>query len=220
MRPLLIIGSSGQAGVVLDALRFQKEFAVVGLLDSFMTKGSFRHGHVILGSVDEAAQIAVSHSCKSFCVAVGHNWHRATISARIARDIAEAEFPVVIHPHVSVSESCSIGAGTVIMAGAVIGINCSIGSGCIINTSCSVNHDCNLGEYSSIGPGTHLGGSVSIGARTAIGIGSTIRHKIAIGEDALIGAGAVVVTDVPDRVVAYGVPARVIRGRLPNEEYL
>jgi acetyltransferase-like isoleucine patch superfamily enzyme len=34
---------------------------------------------------------------------------------------------------------------------------------------------------------------------------------VRVGRYSLIGAGAVVVRDIPDRVVAYGVPARVIR---------
>ena len=42
-------------------------------------------------------------------------------------------------------------------------------------------------------------------------IGSSVRNKISIGDWTTIGAGAVVVNDVTDHVIAVGVPARVVR---------
>ena len=45
-------------------------------------------------------------------------------------------------------------------------------------------------------------------------------HGIAIGENTVIGAGAVVVADIPADVVAYGNPCRVIRPRRLGEPYL
>ena len=45
-----------------------------------------------------------------------------------------------------------------------------------------------------------------------IGMGSTIMTGVkSLGEDCLIGAGAVVIKDVPDRAVMAGVPAKVLR---------
>ena len=45
-------------------------------------------------------------------------------------------------------------------------------------------------------------------------------HEVTIGADTVVGAGAVVLGDLPDRVVAFGVPARVVRDREPGEPYL
>jgi len=45
-----------------------------------------------------------------------------------------------------------------------------------------------------------------------IGAGATILQGVTVGECAVVGAGAVVVGDIPAHVVAVGVPARVIRG--------
>ena len=46
---------------------------------------------------------------------------------------------------------------------------------------------------------------------TFSGLGSTVRNNINIGEWSLVGAGSVVVKDIPDKVVAFGNPARVVR---------
>jgi acetyltransferase-like isoleucine patch superfamily enzyme len=56
-----------------------------------------------------------------------------------------------------------------------------------------------------------LAARVRVGELAWIGVGATVSDGRAIGKRALIGAGAVVVRDIPDDVVAYGVPARVIR---------
>ena len=84
----------------------------------------------------------------------------------------------------------------------------------------SIDHDGVLGDHASLGPGATTGGTVRIGATTAVGLGANVIHGITIGDDTVVGAGALVLADLPDRVVAYGVPARVARSRQPGEPYL
>lgn len=220
MKPLLVVGSSGHAGVVIEALSLQGEFEIIGLLDSFLPKGTKRHGYCVIGKPEDFSSVAALRAGLSFFIAVGDNWWRNQMSARIAGEIDGAVFASITHPRASVAKSAHIGAGTVIMAGAVVAPNCRIGAGCIINTSCSVDHDCQLSEFSSVAPGAHVGGTVSIGSRSSIGIGAAVREEVVIGADTVVGAGAVVLRDLPDRVVAYGVPARVRRYRSPDEKYL
>jgi acetyltransferase-like isoleucine patch superfamily enzyme len=64
------------------------------------------------------------------------------------------------------------------------------------------------------------GGGVRIGDRSAIGLGANLVHGVAIGSDTVVGAGALVLDGIPERVVAYGVPARAARSRDPGEPYL
>jgi UDP-2-acetamido-3-amino-2,3-dideoxy-glucuronate N-acetyltransferase len=49
----------------------------------------------------------------------------------------------------------------------------------------------------------------------SIGAGAVILPGVEIGAEAMVGAGAVVTTDVPPRVVVVGNPARVVR-HLPD----
>ena len=44
-----------------------------------------------------------------------------------------------------------------------------------------------------------------------IGAGATILPRIKIGRNVVIGAGAVVTKDIPDSVVAFGSPAKIIK---------
>ncbi len=51
----------------------------------------------------------------------------------------------------------------------------------------------------------------TIGARVDIGCGACILGNVHIGDDAKIGANAVVLVDVPDGATAVGIPARIVR---------
>lgn len=60
-------------------------------------------------------------------------------------------------------------------------------------------------------------GSPVIGNRVDIGAGAKLLGKIRIGDDVLIGANAVVITDVPANSIAVGVPARILPRKSRNE---
>ncbi len=220
MKPLLVVGSSGHASAVLEAIELQGEFEVGGLLDSFAPKGARKHGYPVCGTVEEASELSDAYTCRSFFVAIGDNWARWKIAQTLWATVEHAEFPVVVHPSVLVSRSARIGPGSVIMAGSVIATKAVIGEGCIVYTASTVDHDCRMDDYASIAPGVHLGGGAGIGVRSSIGIGSTLREKVWIGRDSVIGAGSVVLDDIPDDTVAYGVPAKVIRRRAADEKYM
>ena len=52
-----------------------------------------------------------------------------------------------------------------------------------------------------------------------IGANATLLPGVVIGRDALVGAGSVVVHDVPDGAVVVGNPARIVRQVTDIEEY-
>jgi sugar O-acyltransferase (sialic acid O-acetyltransferase NeuD family) len=125
-----------------------------------------------------------------------------------------------VHPRATIARSAGIGRGVAIMAGTVVNCESRIEDFCILNTSSSLDHDCLMETGSSLAPQTVTGGNVRIGACTALGLGAQIIHGIQIGAHTVVGAGSVVLRDVPERSVVYGVPARVIRARKEDEPYL
>jgi acetyltransferase-like isoleucine patch superfamily enzyme len=50
-----------------------------------------------------------------------------------------------------------------------------------------------------------------VGEGTTIGVGTNILNNVKVGKNSIIGAGSVVTKDIPDNVVAYGSPCKVIR---------
>lgn len=86
----------------------------------------------------------------------------------------------------------------------VIGDNVTIGPNCII---ASANHAVKNGVVLNEG----TGGKIIIKSGTWIGGNSTITGGVTIGRNCIIGAGSVVTKDIPDGVMAAGVPAKVIK---------
>jgi sugar O-acyltransferase (sialic acid O-acetyltransferase NeuD family) len=220
VKPLLIIGSSGHAATIIEAIELRAEYQIIGLIDSFECKGSLKHGYAIRGTLEDSVAIAESLGCSSFFVAVGDNWKRWSVASFLKSKMPGMDFPIVLYPNVMLSKSASIGPGTVVMPAGVIMANASLGEGCIVNAASTINHHSHMEDYSSVASGVHLAGQCGVGFRSSVGPGAVLREKCTVGRDSVVGAGSVVLNDIPDKVLAYGVPAKVIRQRTPDEPYL
>jgi acetyltransferase-like isoleucine patch superfamily enzyme len=100
--------------------------------------------------------------------------------------------------------------------GIAVGQNVGIGPGVIIISSAHrdlANDEPILHQPVEFGP-VHLDDNCDIGAR------SIILKGVRIGRGVQIGAGAVVTQDIPDRAVAAGVPARILRFRELKNSYV
>ncbi len=215
---VVIWGAGGHALVVADIIRLGvwegRGRPLLGFLDDVNPEraGEDFGGATILGGqeqLDELLGVGVNHLIFGF----GDNEARLRLT-KIARakgfHLARA-----IHPQsiVEADVSVSVGAGTVIMAGAVVNPGTSIGENVIINTGATVDHECLIDDGVHIAPGAHLAGRITVGRGTLIGVGAAIITGVQIGAGSIIGAGAVVLKDVPSDVVCYGNPARVVRRR-------
>jgi UDP-N-acetylbacillosamine N-acetyltransferase len=206
---LIIWGAGGHAKVVADIIRLEDVFEVAGFLDGVDVQ---RHGENfcsarILGG-GEQLELLRQQGIKHAIVAIGDNRARLRLADKFAS--AGFELAIAIHPRAIVATDITIGAGTVIAAGAVLNPGCTIGRNVIINTAASVDHDCNIGHGSHISPGAHIAGNVTIGSCAWVGLGASIIEKVQVGDDALVGAGALVIRNVPSGVVVAGHPATPI----------
>ncbi len=119
--------------------------------------------------------------------------------------------PALVHESAVVSSSAKIGDNCHILAGSVIAPMVELGEACIVNTKASVDHECILDAGVHIAPGATLCGCVEVGENTLIGAGGVVLPRIRIGANVVVGAGAVVTHDIPDSVLVFGNPARIIR---------
>jgi sugar O-acyltransferase (sialic acid O-acetyltransferase NeuD family) len=219
-RKLLVIGSSGHASVLVDAVELAGCYRVAGYLDDTVTPGTIRRGYSVLGRLSDIASVCADQLIEDLAVAIGDNWWRRKVHSDLAMKCPQLNFPVIRHPAAVVARTAEVGQGSAIFAGSHVGPGSRVGDFCILNTGSSVDHECTLHNFSSIAPGAFTGGQVEIGECSAIGVGASISDRISIGRHTVIGTGAVVVRNIPDRVVAYGNPARVHRSRPEGEPYV
>jgi acetyltransferase-like isoleucine patch superfamily enzyme len=118
-----------------------------------------------------------------------------------------------------IGDDCSVGTNAVLEFENKIGDNCRIHSGCFLEMV-------TLGNYVFIGPNTvftddphpmncprykECGGGAVIDDLVKIGANCTLLPAVRIGKGSLIGAGSVVIGDIPAMMVAAGNPAKVIK---------
>jgi UDP-N-acetylbacillosamine N-acetyltransferase len=211
MREKIVIwGASSQALIIADIIRSQDVYEIVGLLDSVNPEraGTEFLGAPILGG-EEQLDVLLRQGVKHLIVGVGSGHARLRL-ADSARSHGY-QLATTIHPRAIIAGDVTVGAGTVIMAGVVINPGANLGDNVIVSTCASVEHECTIAEGVTISAGVHMGGRVRIGRAATVEIGATIARRISIGGGSVVGAGSVVLHDIPDGVLAYGTPARVIR---------
>jgi sugar O-acyltransferase (sialic acid O-acetyltransferase NeuD family) len=120
-------------------------------------------------------------------------------------------FDTLIHPSAIIGDSVNIDEGCIIYPGVILTCDIKIGRHSIINIGTTINHDSIIGNYVTVGPGVNIPGNVIIGNECWISVGVKIINKISIGRGSFIGAGAVVTKNIPENVLAVGVPAKPIR---------
>lgn len=220
MKPILLFGASGHAGVVADIVEKQGAFRIAGIVDSFVGQGSLRYGYPVLGSESTLPGIVDSTSAQAIIIAIGDNHVRARLVEAVQSILPGFPFETAIHPSAAIARGVAIGPGTVIVAGVVVNPHASVGSHCILNTLSSLDHDSRMDDFSSLGPGAHTGGNCRLGNGSVLAQGANLIHGRSIGRDSIVGAGSTVLKDIPERCVAYGTPARVVRSRQPGDKYL
>ena len=202
MSQLVILGAGGHAKVVADTA------SLLGYSDICFYDDAFPNKSVLGNTEDFYKKL---EQFPAVIVAIGNNQTRFEHTLKILE--LGGKLISLIHPTAYVSKDVKINAGTVIFAQAVVQPGSSLGYSCIINTAATVDHDCQIENAVHICPGVNIAGEVKINNRTWVGIGSCVRQQVSIGSDVMIGAGSVVVANIPDNQTVIGIPAKPMKDR-------
>lgn len=219
IQAVVILGASGHGKVVADTFR-AGGVDVIGFLDASKPKGTPWAQSVVLGGDDALSDVLNAHANCGFFVALGDNSLRQRVVERVLRETPQAKLATCVHPQAVVAAEVLVEPGVAVFAGAVIQPGCTLGQGVLVNTGASLDHDCRMEAYSSLAPGVTTGGNVLVEKGAVVSLGVKIIHGVRIGAHALLGAGALVLQDVPPCAVAYGIPAKVVRKRSQDEPYM
>ena len=203
MNPVAVLGAGGHAKVIVAALGAMGR-EVVGC---FVRNPGPAAGTVLGAPVlDENILPEFLARGVEVVLAIGDNALRARLAAKLAT--AGGAWATVVHPSAIVEHGVVIEPGAMVCAGAVLQVDVRVGAHAIVNTSAHVDHDGVIGAFAHVGPGAHVAGDVTIEEGAFVATGASVIPGRRVGAWSVVGAGGVVVTDVPERAVVVGVPAR------------
>ena len=215
MSKIVIFGASGFARethqIIRDINRQQQTWEFKGFLDDNTTlHGSRIHGFPVLGGMDWLA----ANPDVLVVVAIGSPRAKRAVVERISR-IDGVSFARLIHPLAWVGDDVEVGDGAIVCAGVRVTCDIHIGAHVILNLDCTVGHDSVIEDYSTLAPSANISGAVRLGQGVDVGTNATVIQGIPIGSWSIVGAGAVVVRDIPSFVTAVGVPAVKVKDSPP-----
>jgi sugar O-acyltransferase (sialic acid O-acetyltransferase NeuD family) len=206
-RKVVLVGAGGAGRELAYSLVKNQEWEAIGYVDDTIPAGTMVNGLPVFGGIDW-----LQNYQGNVAVCIVNNPHiKEKIIDRISNNIY-ISFPVIKHYDVSMSDTVSLGEGTIIAhLNTQITVNVSVARHVWINTRFDLGHDSYVGEFTTVFTNVTVGGDVRIGSHCVLGSGSIIKPGTTIGNNVYIGGGAVVVKDVPDNVVVAGNPAKYLK---------
>ncbi|PPR78480.1 MAG: UDP-N-acetylbacillosamine N-acetyltransferase [Alphaproteobacteria bacterium MarineAlpha2_Bin1] len=213
-KKLIIFGAGGNAISVYN-VAFSAGYQISYFIDKEKKEKNFLD-IPILGELEEIKNFDEYEFALSF----GSNFLRERVFNDIKSKYKFLKFPTLIHRTVVLSLGAKIGKGCIIMPNVVVGPNTTVGKFCILNTNSCLEHDNNMSDFSSVGPRVVTGGNVIIGSRSYIAIGAVIKNNTSIDNDSIIGSNSYLNKKVENNAIYYGSPAKFIRNRTKEENYI
>lgn len=208
---LLIYGAGGLAKEVYELAKrnYPDKWDDIIYIDDFAEEGVKSFGETVKFSTILAD---LKNDCQQYegIVAVGEPKDRELLTQRFTD--AGISITNIIDSTARISPTVKLGKGVIICEFASIHAFSDIGSGVLIQPGAIIGHDTIIGDYSVMGTYSAPGGECVFGKHSYVGMNATIKEKLMIGDNAIIGMGAAVFRDVDKDTVVVGNPARVTKG--------
>jgi sugar O-acyltransferase (sialic acid O-acetyltransferase NeuD family) len=209
MKSIIIYGAGGfgrETSLLLNQINQQSQYwNIIGYCDDGKKVGEKIGHQIVVGGMDYLNDISEE---LSVVIAIADPITRENIRKKLSNP--KLRFPTIIHPSVTVNDSCKVGEGCIICSGVILTVDVEIKPFSIVNLKCTLGHDCTIGEFSALMPAVNISGNVSIGKGVYVGAGAILLQGISVGDYSVVGAGAVVNRSFEHNKRIMGVPARAI----------
>lgn len=210
MKNVIFLGGGGFAREVLDTIEVINihtgdHISPLGFIyeDANEDKGNLIDGLPVLGDLTYLKTINLNEVF--FIPAIGRPiWRKKLVNQVIEMG---GKFVNVIHPSSQLSKWTTIGKGAIVQGQCVFTPGMVIGDFFISNDNVSIGHNTIIGDFVQINPNVNIAGGCKIGNDVYIGVKATILSST-IGAGSVIGACALITKDVPENVIAKGIPAK------------
>lgn len=209
MRDLIVVGAGGFARETVEAVRAINEqyptWNLLGLLDDNPDRwGKLVGGAPVVGPVEHVhrqpwAQVVLTTGRPDMYVS------RPLLAARLG--IPEARYATIVHPTSTVGTTCTVGAGSVLLAHVDLTADVTVGRHVVVMPQVVLPHDARVDDFATLASGVRVGGACHVEEGAYIGAGACLREGTRVGSRALVGMGSVVLRDVPPMRKWLGSPA-------------
>ncbi|MGG2084518.1 acetyltransferase [Lysinibacillus pakistanensis] len=211
MKNIVVYGSGGFAREVVHLIEaineVNNEWNVLGYLDDNESNHGMKINELtVLGGANWLEKGEVVY----VAAGIGSPKAKKSIVQKLKK-YSNVRYPNLVHPNVKISRFNQLGEGNIICEGSILTTNIILDNFVIVNLNCTIGHDVHIKNFSTILPNSSISGNVLIEECVDFGTNATIIQGISIGAGTIIGAGAVVVRDLPANCTAVGAPAKPIK---------
>ncbi|MFV0162202.1 NeuD/PglB/VioB family sugar acetyltransferase [Empedobacter falsenii] len=208
MKEKAIIVGAGTYGQVYEAY-LKDEYQIIGFIDDDLSLRDTEINHIkVLGDFEYLLN-QIDKNINVF-VPIGNNHVRANLLKKLMENGFNT--PNFIHKNTHIHSSVKIGKCVYILPGTNIMPYTSIGDFVLISMGVNIAHHTIVDNACFFSQGSNIGASIHFKNNVFCGIASTVMTGVkTVGENSLIGAGAVIIKDIPDGATVVGNPGRIIK---------
>jgi sugar O-acyltransferase (sialic acid O-acetyltransferase NeuD family) len=209
MKRVLIVGAGGFGREVLSYCSEHpangREWRIGGFIDD--NGGAMERWNNVYPVVASIASYEPSENDLLICAIGQPSLKRRICSELLAKG---ANFGSFIHPRAVVGMNVKLGVGVVLCPNVILTCDIVVGNFVAINCSSSLGHDSTVGGYTTINGACEITGGVQLGEGVFVGARAVVIPGLSIEDDAVIGAGSVVIQNVKAGETVFGNPARTL----------
>lgn len=208
MKNLIIIGARGWGREVYLQYTICKEAGLIdcsckGFLDSKTDALDEYEGYPpIIGNVED---YIIQPDDVFFCAMGDVKWRKHYASIIEEKG---GEFINLVHPEAVLGKNIRLGKGCYIGRNVEMSCDITIGDFVSLFSCCALGHDSVIGDYSHLGFASFLGGYAQIGKGVTVHPNAKILPHVKVADEAVVGAGSVVIKNVKSGTTVFGIPAK------------
>lgn len=211
MKQIVIVGAGGFGRevhwLIKQINKEKEEWDFLGYIDDNLEIGTQINGKKVLGNLD---YLLNQKENLSVAIAIGNAKVRKQLVEKLLEN-PKLEYPNLIAPDVYIDETVQLGKGNIILNGNILTVNINLQDFNVIETGSTIGHDVKMDSYITVYLGVNIAGNVQIKEECELGANSCLIQGLNVGEETIIGAGAVVIRDIKGKCTAVGNPAKVIK---------
>ena len=212
MKNAIIIGAGTQGQVYAS---YMKEAGVnlIGFVDdNDEIQNTEVIGIPVIGKYQDLFSIKFKEKIQDVYCPIGVNKVRMEYLSALKKE--GYEIPNFIHHTVSIAPDVVLGEAVYMLAGNIVMPHTTIGNYIMINMDSTIAHHVTVEDGVFMSSGVNIGALINVRERAYIGMGVTAMTGVKeIGRDCLLGAGTVIIRDVPANATVVGNPGRVIKNK-------